>query len=259
MTLTFSKYQGTGNDFIMLDNRNGQYDSLTLAQIKKLCDRRFGIGADGLIRINSSADTDYEVDYFNSDGSRSFCGNGARCAVAFAHSLGVEKADVVFMAIDGIHHARINGKRVELDMLPVSGIKKYGEAFIADTGSPHYMLDVASVEQLEVKSEGSRIRYSQPFAEKGINVNFIESKGKDHIRIRTYERGVEDETFSCGTGATACALKHVKDLPSGSYEVVVDVVGGSLTVACRRHEDGTFDQIKLIGPAEFVFEGTIDA
>ena len=201
--MKFYKYQGTGNDFVMLDNRSGKWDNLSIESIQKLCDRRFGIGADGLIKINNAEDVDFEVDYYNSDGSKSFCGNGARCSVAFANFLSIFKNNkTVFTAIDGLHEAEIDGDIVKLKMGDVDSINNDGDDSVLDTGSPHYVKYVRDISNFNVFAEGNSIRNSENYQEKGINVNFVENISDDEIFVRTYERGVEDETYSCGTGVT---------------------------------------------------------
>ncbi len=259
MKIVFYKYQGTGNDFVMLDNRDGKYDFLTLEHVVSLCDRRFGIGADGLIRINSHETHDFEVDYFNSDGTKSFCGNGARCAVAFAETLGIDVSKATFMAIDGVHEARKVENVVHLKMNNVDHVECGVDSYIANTGSPHYMVFVDDVKNEDVVAKGRSVRYSEKYLKEGINVNFIEPIGEHSIRIRTYERGVEDETLSCGTGATACALAFAElNGWLGEHLVEVAVEGGDLRVALERQESGEFVNIELIGPAQFVYKGEID-
>ena len=209
--MEFYKYQGTGNDFVMIDNRSGEWDNLSIKNIQKLCDRRFGIGADGLIKINTKEGVDFEVDYYNSDGSKSFCGNGARCSVAFAHFLSIFKNNkTVFTAIDGLHKAEITEDIVKLKMGDVNDINIDGSDSVLDTGSPHYVKYVEDIANFNVFAEGNHIRNSENYREKGINVNFVENISDDEIFVRTYERGVEDETFSCGTGVTASALTFLQ-------------------------------------------------
>lgn len=259
MRIRFEKYQGTGNDFIMLDNLNGQYNSLSIDQIKVLCDRHFGIGADGLIKINRHKNFDFEMDYYNSDGSKSFCGNGTRCAVTFAKTLGIEAENIHLIAIDGEHSAQIIGDAIALDMLPLAVVNQINNDFILDTGSPHFVRFVDDLKNESILQTGREIRYSNDFKIDGINVNLVEQISKNVIRIETYERGVEDETLSCGTGATACALVvGLKNAQIGKNSVIVQVKGGELSVEFEYHESGLFDNIKLIGPAKFVFKGEID-
>lgn len=259
MLIHFHKYQGTGNDFVMLDNLNGQYTDLTIPQIVQICDRRFGIGADGLIKINKHNSLDFEVDYYNSDGSKSFCGNGARCAVAFAKSLGIDVVNTRFLAIDGEHSAKMKGEIITLDMSPVESVNQVDKSFELNTGSPHYVRFVEKLEEENIVSEGREIRYSEAHIKEGINVNLVEKLGAYSIKIATYERGVEDETLSCGTGATACALiVGFSTNKIGKNEIDVEVKGGKLKVEFDYLGNGSFSSIKLIGPAEFVFKGTMD-
>jgi diaminopimelate epimerase len=259
MKIHFEKYQGTGNDFVMLDNLNGQYDDLTVSEIQLICDRRFGVGADGLIKINKHSSFDFEVDYYNSDGSKSFCGNGARCAVAFAESIGVIKSKARFLAIDGVHQATKHNETIALDMMPVGVVNQENESFILDTGSPHFVRFVKSLKEVNILDYGREIRYSEKFKSEGINVNIIEQISENSIKIRTYERGVEDETLSCGTGATACALVvGLKDAILGKRLINVDVLGGKLSVSYENLGNGNFSNIQLIGPGKFVFKGEID-
>lgn len=258
MTVHFYKYQGTGNDFILVDNRDNSF-ALTTEQIRQLCDRRFGIGADGLMTLNEKEGYDFEMKYYNSDGREgSMCGNGGRCIVKFAYHLGIHRALYRFLAADGDHEAEIdiNGI-VSLKMKNVQKITKYHNDFVLDTGSPHYVKLVGNVMQLDVYKKGHDIRNSKDFREKGINVNFVEQDiNNDKITVRTFERGVENETYSCGTGVTASALVCYHN-EIGFNEVEVKTLGGKLTVEFDRTEDDQFNNIWLCGPAERVFEGEI--
>ena len=254
--MEFYKYQGTGNDFVMIDNRSGKWDNLSIENIQKLCDRRFGIGADGLIKINSAQGVDFEVDYYNSDGSKSFCGNGARCSVAFAHFLSIFKDNTtVFTAIDGLHEAKIKDGIVKLKMGDVENILNDGNDSVLDTGSPHYVKYVEDIANYKVFAEGNSIRNSENYKEKGINVNFVENISDDEIFVRTYERGVEDETFSCGTGVTASALTFLQK--NNLTSVKVKTLGGNLKVYAEKNGD-SFHEIWLEGPAQQVFTGKVD-
>ena len=254
--MEFYKYQGTGNDFVMIDNRSGEWNDLSIKNIQKLCDRRFGIGADGLIKINTKEGVDFEVDYYNSDGSKSFCGNGARCSVAFAHFLSIFKDNkTVFNAIDGLHEAEINDDIVKLKMSDVNHIDDDGNDSVLDTGSPHYVRYVEDISNFNVFAEGNSIRNSENYKEKGINVNFVENISDDEIFVRTYERGVEDETFSCGTGVTASALTFLQK--SNLTSIKVKTLGGDLKVYAEKNGD-SFREIWLEGPAKQVFEGKVD-
>jgi diaminopimelate epimerase len=259
MEIEFYKYQGTGNDFVMLDNRKGVYDQLTLNQIQLLCDRKFGVGADGLIKIDASTEVDFTMDYYNSDGSKSFCGNGARCSLAFFSFLEKNKKnDFSFKAIDGIHEGQVKDL-VSLRMADVEGINLYSDSYCLNTGSPHYVSFVTSVNNLNVYDLGRTVRYSEKYFEKGINVNFVEEKDSDVLFVRTYERGVEDETLSCGTGVTASALSYF--LSKGKIEhcsADIQTLGGNLKVEAVHKGEGIFSSIKLIGPAKLVFKGEIN-
>lgn len=256
--LNFVKYQGAGNDFILVDNRDGKWNNLAVEQVRRWCDRRFGIGADGLIKIDAGSDCDFVVDYYNSDGSKSFCGNGARCSVAFAKALGIIKEIYSFEAIDGMHEAFIQGELVHLKMNDVAAIEFLGADALLNTGSPHYIQWVDDVKAVPVFLNGQAIRYSDRFKKEGVNVNFIQELDQDTLSIRTYERGVEDETLSCGTGITAAALAvAAKNNQVGPGEIAIQAVGGNLKVSFERNADGTFHNIWLVGPAEYVFEGVI--
>ena len=260
MKIKFDKYQGTGNDFILLDNRENDYDKITTEQVKKMCDRHFGIGADGLMLLNKKEDFDFEMIYYNADGNEgSMCGNGGRCIVQFASSLGIKKNDYyVFSATDGTHKAEIDlDKEVSLKMNNVSDVKFFLDYYILNTGSPHYVKFVKDIENIDVVTEGRKIRYSKEFAKEGINVNFVEVLGDDSIYVRTYERGVEDETLSCGTGVTASALVAAHN-ENGFNRVEVKTKGGNLSVEFERKGESKFEGIWLCGPANFVFSGEIE-
>ena len=241
----------------MLDNRDGEYNQLTIAQIQMICDRRFGIGADGLICINKHEDYAFEVDYSNSDGSKSFCGNGARCSVAFAALLGIDCESVTFLAIDGEHQAKLNQKTIAIEMQNVIKIKEIEGDFELNTGSPHYIRFIEKDEIQNVVEFGKLIRYSPHYQENGINVNLVRQDGNT-IHVETYERGVEDETLSCGTGVTAAAIACAfKDKQIGFNEYDITVKGGNLKVSFVSEENSSFTNIWLSGPAQFVFKGTM--
>ncbi len=260
MELKFYKYQGTGNDFIMIDNRfTSLQNELTVAQIKRLCDRRFGIGADGLILLTISEKEDFEMIYYNSDGNESsMCGNGGRCITAFANKMGMIKDSCRFLAIDGFHEAFIKGGLVHLKMA-----KPFGFQFIdsnsmwINTGSPHYIkLYDEPVDLLDVNVLGAAIRYNEVYKQQGgTNVNFVNIIDKSRLKVRTYERGVEAETLSCGTGVTACAYTYIL-WNNSIQEVKIDTPGGELAVKVN-HFNQPNEEVWLIGKAEFVFEGTI--
>jgi len=257
-SIQFYKYQGTGNDFVILDNRINQYDGLTTAQVKFMCNRRFGIGADGLMLLNVLDGYDFEMKYYNADGSEStMCGNGGRCMVQFAYDLGIHKATYSFLAIDGPHDAVFDERAwVQLKMKDVNKIEDHEGDAVLDTGSPHFVRIVSNVKQHDVVNEGKQVRYSKEYKDKGINVNFVEMED-GRIYVRTYERGVENETLSCGTGVTASALVCAHN-ELGFNRVEVQTLGGHLAVEFDKQEDDTYNDIWLCGPATFVFKGEIN-
>lgn len=259
MTIHFYKYQGTGNDFIIADNRQKEYSFITTDQVRRLCDRRFGIGADGFMLLNEKAGYDFEMKYFNSDGREgSMCGNGGRCIVKFAYHLGIHRSEYRFMAVDGEHEAEIDTDgTVSLKMKDVDKVQKVHGDFILNTGSPHYIKLVQDVMEIDVYKKGRDIRYSKDFEQEGINVNFVEQAGDHNIIVRTYERGVEDETYSCGTGVTAAALICYHN-ENGFNDVEVKTLGGNITVEFDRVDDDHYNNIWLCGPAEKVFDGKVD-
>jgi len=257
MKYTFYKYQGTGNDFIILDNRAGTIN-LTPEQISKLCDRKFGIGADGLMMLNTNTAYDFEMYYVNADGQpSSMCGNGGRCLTQFAFDMGIQKQSYKFLAIDGEHDAVFadNGW-VHLKMKDVHFIENKHGDFVLNTGSPHFVKSVGNVMNMDVYKEGYEIRHSKEFDKEGINVNFVESTDEDKIMVRTYERGVENETLSCGTGVTASALVFYHN-EVGFNRIEVKTLGGNLAVEFDRVGEDAFENIWLCGPATFVFKGEI--
>lgn len=259
MKIHFHKYHGTGNDFIILDNREGLYRGLTEKQIRSMCHRNFGIGADGLMLLNPHSRYDFEMKYYNADGRPgSMCGNGARCIVQFAWDSGLQKTTYRFLAADGEHEANMESNGlISLRMQDVEDIEETNGRFILNTGSPHYVMPVDDVMHVDVCKKGREIRYSPPFKKEGINVNFVQQdEERDKITVRTYERGVEDETLSCGTGVTAAALAlYHNDI--GFNRVDVETKGGHLSVEFDRR-DGVYRNIWLIGPTEKVFEGDIE-
>lgn len=259
MIIQFAKYQGTGNDFIMIDDRA---ESFPISQelIAHLCHRRFGIGADGLILLRNEAGYDFKMVYFNADGGEgSMCGNGGRCTVRFAHDLGLFESKTSFLAVDGPHAATAETDLIHLKMSPVRGIDQHETYDFLNTGSPHYIAYVDNVDHTEVVTIGRAVRYGDIYGPQGgTNVNFVEVLEDNHLKVRTYERGVEDETYSCGTGVTACALSaHAHYHWNGPIQI--DTVGGRLQVAFREVGPATFEDIWLIGPAVRVFEGTVIA
>jgi diaminopimelate epimerase len=255
--LKFSKYQGTGNDFIMIDNRNSIFNKKDFQFIHALCDRKFGIGADGLILIEDHPQYDFEMIYINPDGSQSLCGNGSRCAVMFASELGIISNETTFLTIEGPLYACIKEKMIHLKMPDVDGIKytEHNDMFI-NTGSPHYVRFVKNVQHTDVNFTGRTIRNSKEFQPEGTNVNFVQVEDSQQIFVRTFERGVENETLSCGTGVTASALAMGRELEKGQIDI--KTLGGHLAVQFDQVEKGRFTNIYLIGPAEKVFEGQIE-
>lgn len=242
----------------MVDNMN-RFLNVQSIPVSQLCDRRFGIGADGLIVLEPHDHLDFTMIYFNSDGSQSFCGNGSRCAVNFAKSLGIISGKTEFLSTDGDHNAEIlTSGEVKLHMHDVSGISVSGNDLILNTGSPHYIRFEKDLSNLDVVGCARVVRYSDDFKKDGINVNFIKESG-DTLNIRTYERGVEDETLSCGTGVTAAALAahFASGKPVGNFSQKVQSMGGMLTVEFR-FDGNHYDEIYLQGPAEFVFSGKIE-
>jgi diaminopimelate epimerase len=262
MTVKFYKYQGTGNDFVMIDNRpNHPFTKKHTALVRHLCDRKFGIGADGLILLNDKPGFDFEMVYFNNDGNEStMCGNGGRCLIKFAHDLGVINKSCSFLAIDGPHEGAIlDGGVISLKMKDVISMEHYnGNDVILNTGSPHYVKFVDNAAGTDIVKEAKSIRYSDRFSREGINVNFVERISDDEIFVRTYERGVEDETLSCGTGVVASSLAFADKNANSIDKVKVKTLGGNLEVRFTVSGNG-YEDIYLIGPAEKVFEGTIEA
>lgn len=259
MILKFYKYQGTGNDFVMIDNRQNFFPKNDTKLIESLCDRRFGIGADGLILLENDNSTDFRMVYYNSDGNESsMCGNGGRCLVAFAKSLGVIDNKATFIAIDGLHHASIDSNGiVSLQMKDVDEVKISKEYVFLNTGSPHHVTLVNDLEDYDVKNNGAEIRYSDLYGKAGSNVNFVNQLSDNQFRLRTYERGVEDETLSCGTGATATAIAMNAIGKTNSNNIDINVEGGKLKVSFEKTDKG-YENVFLVGPATFVFDGEID-
>ncbi len=257
MEIEFYKYQGTGNDFVIVDNRKGDFKK-DAAIINRLCDRRFGIGADGLILLENDESSGFKMVYYNSDGNESsMCGNGGRCIVAFAKRLGIVSDYTTFNAIDGIHVANfLENNIIALQMKNVSEIKVQHDYVFLDTGSPHHVTLVSDLRNFDIKTEGAKIRYSELYGKTGSNVNFVSPEGDDTFVVRTYERGVEDETLSCGTGVTAVAIAMHALGKTQSNIIKLKVEGGALEVSFE-FAKGEYNTIFLKGPAEFVFKGTV--
>lgn len=253
--MKFFKYQGTGNDFVMIDNRRGGFND-DRENVAFLCHRRFGIGADGLILIENESGYDFKMRYFNADGGEgSMCGNGGRCAVQFAADLGIFTESTHFLAVDGPHEAQVGSGTVSLRMKDVDGIADWEEGYFLDTGSPHLILFTEDLESIDVKNHGASLRYSAYWKQRGgVNVNYVQVLDPDHIKVRTYERGVEDETYSCGTGVTAASI--VSHLKKGTNsKLKVSTVGGELEVSLV--PGALISNILLSGPAQKVFEGEL--
>jgi diaminopimelate epimerase len=254
MQLHFYKYQGTGNDFIVIDNRALHFPKDT-ATIERLCDRKFGIGSDGLILIENHPTLDYRMVFYNPDGSESLCGNGSRCGFAFARKLGMVRDTATFETTDGVHQAKLSGDEISFSLFDNKGIDAFGADYYVHTGSPHYVKLVDHLDAVDLRTEGRMIRYSEQFiGQNGTNVNFAQLL-PDRVRVRTYERGVEDETLSCGTGVTAVGL-----VASGlgfNSPVTIETKGGNLTVSFQKN-GVSFTDIWLTGPVALVFEGTIE-
>ncbi len=261
MVLVFSKYHGTGNDFILIDNRS-QKIRLNKEQISRLCHRQFGIGADGLIMISDLAGFDFQMNYYNSDGGEgTMCGNGGRCITAYAGTRGVFNRMAKFSAIDGEHHSEIlsvvgNQFHVSLKMSDVENINDYVDGYFLNTGSPHFVKFVDDVERVNVYEEGKRLRWDGRFQPDGTNVNFVEVK-ENYLIVRSFERGVENITLSCGTGVTASALVASQVFDKGKNSYDIHTYGGNLKVRFERIGNG-FRNIWLEGPAIKVFEGKIE-
>jgi len=259
MQLEFYKYQGAGNDFVMIDNRSGFFPKENTQLIAHLCDRRFGIGGDGLILLENDSETDFKMVYYNSDGNQSsMCGNGGRCLVAFAKDLKVIADKTTFIATDGLHHASFeeNGL-VSLQMIDVPAITIKNDHSFLNTGSPHHVQMVEDLEHYNIKEEGAAIRYGELYGAAGSNINFVKKIDDTTFRLRTYERGVEDETLACGTGATAVAIAMNATGQTDATVVNINVEGGKLVVSFDKNPNG-FTNVFLKGPAEFVFKGTIN-
>ncbi|HWR94368.1 MAG TPA: diaminopimelate epimerase [Flavobacterium sp.] len=258
MLVDFYKYQGTGNDFVMIDNRSDFFPKENTKLIEQLCDRRFGIGADGLILLENDSETDFRMVYYNSDGNQSsMCGNGGRCLVAFAKKLKIIQDQTTFIATDGLHYAAISDDDlVALQMKDVADIKVTDNYIFLNTGSPHHVQIVEDLKHYNVKEKGAKIRYGELYGQSGSNVNFVSQISENNFALRTYERGVEDETFSCGTGATAVAIAMNAIGRTKANCIDLNVEGGKLEVSFDKIEN-QYQNVFLKGPATFVFKGEI--
>ena len=261
MNIPFSKYQGTQNDFVIIDNRAGNIH-LSEAQIEFICDRRKGIGADGLMLLGTKAGYDFSMTYYNANGKEgSMCGNGGRCLTQYAFDQGIKKDTYSFIAVDGPHESKIDAAGwVHLKMIDVKAVEKNIEGdvtfYVLNTGSPHYIEFVDSVNSVDIVGLGQMIRYNERFKAEGINVNFVQ-QDEEQLFVRTYERGVENETFSCGTGVTASALiAGIEKL--GEQRINIETLGGKLAVSFNNRGDNIFDNVYLMGPGTFVFSGSLE-
>ena len=254
MKIDFYKYQGTGNDFVMIDNRANTFPKENIAIISKLCNRNFGVGADGVILIENDADLDFKMIYFNADGSQTFCGNGGRCAVAFAKYLEIITSKTTFIAVDGPHLAEIDNGIVSLKMIDVDEVLVKENSVFAYTGTQHHVELVDNLDQFPVFEKGKEIRYS--YDAPGSNVNFVQQINNTTFRVRTYEKGVENETLACGTGVTAVAIAMHKTGKTTSNLISLPVEGGNLEVSFSE-ENGVYTNVYLKGPATFVFKGSL--
>jgi diaminopimelate epimerase len=261
MNIPFSKYQGTQNDFVIIDNRLGNI-KLSEAQIEFICDRRKGIGADGLMLLGTKAGYDFSMTYYNANGKEgSMCGNGGRCLTQYAFDQGIKKDTYSFIAVDGPHESKIDAQGwVHLKMIDVKSVEKNIEGdvtfYVLNTGSPHYIEFVDNVNSVDIVGLGQMIRYNERFKAEGININFVQQE-EGQLFVRTYERGVENETFSCGTGVTASALiAGIEKL--GEQKIHIETLGGKLAVSFNNRGDNIFDNIYLMGPGTFVFNGSLD-
>jgi len=253
MEIQFEKYQGTGNDFILIDNRNSVFPEGDLELVRKMCHRKWGIGADGLMLIQAGTTNDFEMVFFNPDGSKSLCGNGSRCAIAYASSLGIIQKDTVFTTTDGEHRAFLKNGLIHFQVRDVSLIEQKSDSeFFIENGSPHHVKFVENVDKVDIMEEGVAIRHDDSYAPAGTNVNFVSVKD-NQLHVRTFERGVEAETLSCGTGVVASAL--AASFRGFSSPVKVNTSGGQLKVSFETDDSNHFKEVFLSGPAKKVFEG----
>lgn len=254
MQIEFYKYHGTGNDFVLIDNRDSYLSKVENDLVVKMCDRKFGIGADGLILLEKHPTVDFTMIYYNADGNPgSMCGNGGRCIVSFAKFLNIISSEAVFETSDGLHSASVNGSQVSLKMNDVSEISINEEFTFLDTGSPHHVTMVEDLSRYDVYSKGKQIRNDR-YGIAGANVNFVAQVESDLFSVRTFERGVEDETLSCGTGVTAVAIAMHATGKTNSEIIRLKTAGGDLEVSFHKTDTG-YENVHLKGPAELVFKG----
>jgi len=256
MKVSFHKYHGTGNDFILIDNRTLNLQA-SVEQIEQLCHRRFGIGSDGLILIENTGGADYHMNFYNPDGSQSFCGNGSRCALHFCRELGIIKEKAYFLAIDGVHEGSIHGLMTSIHLGDVTQVKDYGDCYFVNTGSPHAVVMVKNIDDVDVLNEGQKLRHDDRFKPGGCNVNFVQFT-ENGLRSKVYERGVENETYSSGTGTTAqaiCAYFHASKI---GQNVTVSTLGGELSVRFKARGEQKFTDIWLSGSVTHVYSGQVE-
>jgi diaminopimelate epimerase len=261
MLVHFSKYHGTGNDFVMIDGRDQDTTYFDTSIIHRLCDRRFGIGGDGLIILEKNQRFDFTMRYFNADGREgTMCGNGGRCIAAFARKLGIIKSHTTFEGIDGPHEASIlHTGEIRLKLKDVEGIEQLEDGYLLNTGSPHFVRFVKELDQIPVDQAGAEIRHQERFGQGGVNVNFVEAgPAANQIGVRTFERGVEGETWSCGTGVAAAAIASCFHFGSDIFSYAVQTRGGQLHVEFKSHSAQNYMEIYLTGPASHVYDGAID-
>jgi len=257
----FSKYHGTGNDFVIIDGRDQDTSYFDNDLIRQICDRRFGIGSDGLIILKEGKRADFEMNFFNADGFEgTMCGNGGRCITAFAHHLKIIGLDTTFEGIDGKHSSAIlpNGE-IRLKLKDVNGLRWVEDGYLLDTGSPHFVKFVSQLDQIDVEMDGKEIRNQSRFGKGGVNVNFVaKGSGSNRISVRTFERGVEAETFSCGTGVTAAAICAYFHFKTDIFSYSIRTRGGNLNVSFKAQHHSQFTDIYLTGPASHVYDGSIE-
>lgn len=254
MEFTFYKYQGTGNDFVIIDNWEEVFPRKDTQLVAKICDRRFGVGADGLLLLEKHPTADFKMVYYNSDGNlSSMCGNGGRCIAHFAKFLGISAENTIFQAVDGLHEATVKNDWVSLKMNDVEKVADFGNHVFLNTGSPHHVEIVAHLESFDVFSKGKAIRETL-YGKEGANVNFVEQQDETVFSVRTYERGVEAETLSCGTGVTAVAIAMYETGKTSQNEITLKTPGGNLQVRFEKVGSG-YKNVYLEGPAIQVFKG----
>lgn len=262
--LKFSKYSGAGNDFILIDNREGGFDADS-GLIEKMCARQIAVGADGLILLENSDQADIRMRYFNADGGEAeMCGNGSRCLIAFARKLGIVKDEYSFQTMERVLKARVKGDAISIQMgevldtllnIDIEVDARKCTVHFTNTGVPHTILFVDDLDQIDLDGTGGKIRFHQRFQPKGTNVDFVTKTGKNSVAMRVYERGVEGETLACGTGVTAAGI--IANLVHNVKPPVKVAVrsGDTLTVDFKKSDD-KFSDVVLTGPATLIYDGT---